>query len=137
MFVPSKSKYRKAFKGRVKGVAKGGSSLCFGEFGLKAIEGSRVTSAQIEAARRSIARTMKRVGKVWIKIYPNVPVSKKPADVRMGKGKGSVEFWVFRVEPGRIIFELGDVPESVAREALMKAASKLPINCKFVCADSV
>lgn len=133
MFVPKKSKYRKAFKGRIKGNTKGGSMLAFGEYGLKAIESGRIQSKHIETARRVISRTLKRSGKVWIRIFPDIPVSKKPADVRMGKGKGSVEFWVFKTKPGRILFEISnDVPLCLAKLALEKATAKLPIKCKFI-----
>lgn len=133
MFVPKKSKYRKAFKGRIKGNTKGGSMLAFGEYGLKAIESGRIQSKHIETARRVISRTLKRSGKVWIRIFPDTPISKKPADVRMGKGKGSVEFWVFKAKSGRILFEISnDVPLQLAKLALEKATAKLPIKCKFV-----
>lgn len=132
MLCPAKRKYRKAFKGRIKGVAKGGTDLNFGSFGLKAVEPERITARQIEAARRSISRAMKRSGKLWIRIFPDLPVSKKPADVRMGSGKGSPEYWACRVHPGRIMFELGGISEELAREAFAKAAAKLPIKTKFV-----
>ncbi len=132
MLAPKKSKFRKAFKGRIHGNAKGGSSVEFGTFGLKALEPERVTARQIEAARRSIARSMKRAGKLWIRIFPDVPVSRKPAEVRMGSGKGNPEFFVCRVKPGRIMFELDGVDEAVARDAFGKAAAKLPIKTKFV-----
>ncbi|MDN5248010.1 MAG: 50S ribosomal protein L16 [Wolbachia endosymbiont of Tyrophagus putrescentiae] len=132
MFVPKKSKYRKVFKGRIKGNTKGGSALAFGDYGLKAMESGRIQSKHIETARRVITRTLKRSGKVWIRIFPDTPVSKKPADVRMGKGKGSVEFWVFKAKPGRILFEISDVPMHLAKLALNKAIAKLPIKCKFV-----
>ncbi len=132
MLQPKKTKFRKAHKGRIHGLAKGGATLAFGEFGLKAMAPERITARQIEAARRAIARSMKRQGKVWIRIFPDVPVSKKPLEVRMGSGKGSPEFWVARVKPGRIMFELDGVPENVAREALSLAAAKLPIATKFV-----
>lgn len=132
MLLPKKTKYRKAFKGRIHGDAKGGFLLNFGSFGLKALDPNRITSRQIEAARRTITRHMKRVGKLWIRIFPDVPVSKKPADVRMGSGKGSPEFWACRVKPGRIMFELDGVPEEVARDAFEKAAAKLPLKTKFV-----
>ena len=115
MLIPKKTKYRKAHKGRIKGNAKGGYSLAFGSYGLKALEPERITSRQIEAARRAATRYMKRVGKMWIRVFPDIPVTKKPTDVRMGKGKGSVEYYVFRVKPGRIIFELDGVSEEVAR----------------------
>ena len=132
MLQPKKTKYRKAHKGRIKGKAKGGTSLNFGSYGLKAITAERVTSRQIEAARRAITRHMKRAGKVWIRIFPDVPVSKKPTEVRMGKGKGSPEYYACRVKPGRIIFEIDGVSEEVAREALYKASAKLPIKTKFI-----
>jgi len=132
MLIPKKTKYRKAHKGRIKGNAKGGYSLAFGSYGLKALEPERITSRQIEAARRAATRYMKRVGKMWIRVFPDIPVTKKPTDVRMGKGKGSVEYYVFRVKPGRIIFELDGVSEEVAREALMRAKAKLPFDAKFV-----
>lgn len=132
MLIPKSTKYRKSHKGRIKGNAKGGYSLAFGSYGLKAIEPERITSRQIEAARRAATRYMKRVGKMWIRVFPDIPVTKKPTDVRMGKGKGSVEYYVFRVKPGRIIFELDGVSEDVAREALMRAKAKLPFDAKFV-----
>jgi len=132
MLSPRHTKYRKAFKGRIHGNAKGGASLSFGSFGLKALEPSRITSRQIEAARRAITRCMKRSGRVWIRIYPDVPVSSKPAEVRMGSGKGSVDYWAARVKPGRIMFEIDGVDRSVAEEALALASEKLPIKCKLV-----
>ena len=132
MLSPKKTKYRKQFKGRIKGNAKGGYELNFGAYGLKALEPERVTSRQIEAARRSISRYVKRVGRLWIRIFPDVPVTKKPAEVRMGSGKGSVEYWACRVKPGRIMFEIDGVPEAVAREAFDRASAKLPIKTKFV-----
>lgn len=132
MLSPKKTKYRKAHKGRIHGVAKGGFTLAFGAFGLKALEPERVTARQIEAARRTIARAMKRQGRLWIRLFPDVPVSSKPAEVRMGSGKGAPEFWVARVKPGRILFELDGIPESVAREAFELAAAKLPIKTKIV-----
>jgi large subunit ribosomal protein L16 len=132
MLMPKKTKFRKAFKGRIKGNAKGGFSLAFGKFGLKALEPERVTARQIEAARRSIARSMKRAGKLWIRVFPDVPVSKKPAEVRMGSGKGNVEYYVCRIKPGRIMFELDGVDEATASEAFAKASAKLPIKTKFV-----
>lgn len=132
MLQPKKMKFRKAHKGRIHGNAKGGSTLAFGEYGLKALAPERITARQIEAARRAITRHMKRQGKVWIRIFPDVPISKKPLEVRMGSGKGSPEFYVCRVKPGRIMFELGGIPENVAREALELAAAKLPIATKFV-----
>jgi large subunit ribosomal protein L16 len=132
MMQPKKTKYRKAFKGRISGSAKGGFALNFGEFGLKALEPERVTARQIEAARRALTRHMKRAGRVWIRVFPDVPVSKKPIEVRMGKGKGAPELWVVRVAPGRIMFEVDGVPEQVAREAFMLAAAKLPIKTRFI-----
>src|ERR1700731_1798980 len=129
---PKKTKFRKAFKGRIHGNAKGGFALNFGEFGLKAMEPERVTARQIEAARRALTRHMKRAGRVWIRIYPDVPVSKKPLEVRMGSGKGAPEFWVARVKPGRILFEIDGVSEALAREALELAAAKLPIKTRFI-----
>lgn len=132
MLQPKKTKYRKQHKGRIHGNAKGGSDLNFGQFGLKALEPERVTSRQIEAARRSISRHVKRVGRLWIRVFPDVPVTAKPAEVRMGKGKGAVDRWVCRVKPGRIMFEIDGVPEQVAREAFERAAAKLPVKTKFV-----
>jgi large subunit ribosomal protein L16 len=132
MMQPKRSKFRKAFKGRIHGNAKGGFVLNFGEFGLKAMEPERVTARQIEAARRALTRHMKRAGRVWIRVFPDVPVSKKPIEVRMGKGKGAPELWVVRVAPGRIIFEVDGVPEGLAREAFELAAAKLPIKTRFV-----
>ena len=132
MMQPMKTKFRKAFKGRISGAAKGGFSLNFGEFGLKALEPERVTARQIEAARRALTRHMKRAGRVGIRVFPDVPVAKKPIEVRMGKGKGAPEFWIARVAPGRIMFEVDGVPESLAREAFALAAAKLPIKTRFV-----
>lgn len=132
MLTPKKTKYRKAFKGRIHGNAKGGYSLNFGAHGLKALEPERITARQIEAARRAISRHVKRVGRLWIRVFPDVPVSSKPAEVRMGKGKGSVEFWACRVKPGRILFEIDGVSEELAKDAFMRAAAKLPIKTKFV-----
>jgi large subunit ribosomal protein L16 len=132
MLQPKKTKYRKQHKGRIRGVAKGGSSLNFGQYGLKALEPERVTSRQIEASRRAISRHVKRVGRLWIRIFPDVPVTAKPAEVRMGKGKGAVDRWVCRVKPGRVLFEIDGVPEDVAREAFERAAAKLPIKTKFI-----
>ncbi len=132
MLQPKKTKYRKMHKGRIKGTAKGGFTLNFGSYGLKALEPERVTSRQIEATRRAITRHMKRAGRVWIRIFPDVPVSKKPTEVRMGKGKGSVEFWAAKVKPGRVMFEIDGVSDAVAREALALGAAKLPIKCKIV-----
>ena len=132
MLSPKKTKYRKAFKGRIHGAAKGGFSLNFGAYGLKALEPERVTARQIEAARRAITRQMKRQGRVWIRVFPDLPVSDKPAEVRMGKGKGAVEYWAARVHPGRILFEIDGVPDEVAREALRLGSAKLPIRTKVV-----
>src|SRR3954467_11541930 len=132
MLQPKRSKFRKAFKGRIHGVATSGQTLAFGSFGLKALEPERVTARQIEAARRALTRFMKRQGRVWIRVFPDVPVSKKPAEVRQGKGKGTPEFWVCRVKPGRIMFEVDGVDEAMAREAFALAAAKLPIKTKFV-----
>ncbi len=132
MLQPKKTKFRKMHKGRIKGMAKGGSALNFGSYGLKALEPERITSRQIEATRRAITRRMRRAGRVWIRIFPDVPVSKKPTEVRMGKGKGSVEFWAAKVKPGRIMFEIDGVNEETARHALELGAAKLPIKCKIV-----
>ena len=132
MLQPKRTKFRKAHKGRIHGNAKGGSELAFGQFGLKSQEPERVTARQIEAARRAITREMKRAGRVWIRVFPDLPVSKKPVEVRMGKGKGSVEFWAARVKPGRILFEIDGVPSDVAKEALRLGAMKLPIMTRVV-----
>ena len=132
MLSPKKTKYRKAFKGRIHGAAKGGFSLNFGSYGLKSLEPERVTARQIEAARRAITRQMKRQGRVWIRVFPDLPVTDKPAEVRMGSGKGSVEYWAARVHPGRILFELDGVPGDIAREALRLGAAKLPVRTKVV-----
>ncbi|WP_417517658.1 50S ribosomal protein L16 [Minwuia sp.] len=132
MLQPKRTKFRKAHKGRIHGNAKGGTTLNFGAFGMKAQQPGRVTARQIEAARRAITRHMKRAGRVWIRIFPDVPVSKKPTEVRMGKGKGSPEFWVCRVKPGRIMFELDGVSQELAQEAFERAAAKLPIRVKMV-----
>ena len=132
MLQPKRTKYRKQFKGRIKGVAKGGSDLAFGEFGLKAQEPNRVNAREIEAARRAITRHMKRQGRVWIRIFPDVPVSSKPTEVRMGKGKGSVDYWAARVHPGRIMFEIDGVSDTIAREALRLGAMKLPVKTRTV-----
>jgi len=132
MLQPKRTKFRKAYKGRIHGLAKGGTSLNFGSYGIKALEPERLSARQIEAARRAITRHMKRAGKLWIRIFPDVPVSKKPTEVRMGKGKGTPELWVVRVKPGRILFELEGVPVEVAREACALGAAKLPIATKFV-----
>ena len=132
MMQPKKTKFRKAHKGRIHGTATSGATLSFGQYGLKAMEPERVTARQIEAARRALTRHMKRAGRVWIRVFPDVPVSKKPAEVRMGSGKGTPELWVARIKPGRVMFELSGVPEPVAREALRRAMHKLPMKCKFV-----
>src|ERR1700758_4490217 len=132
MLSPKRTKYRKAHKGRIRGVAQSGTVLNFGAFGLKAMEPERLTARQIEAARRALTRHMKRAGRVWIRIYPDVPVSKKPLEVRMGSGKGAPEFWVARVKPGRVLFEIDGVPVTLAREALALAAAKLPIKTRFI-----
>jgi large subunit ribosomal protein L16 len=132
MLQPTRTKFRKAHKGRIKGVASSGNTLAFGQFGLKALEPERVTARQLEAARRALTRHMKRAGRVWIRVFPDVPVSKKPLEVRMGSGKGAPEFWITRVKPGRIIFEIDGVPIGTAREALDLAAAKLPIKTRFV-----
>ncbi|CDA18424.1 MAG: 50S ribosomal protein L16 [Alphaproteobacteria bacterium] len=132
MLSPKRVKFRKQHKGRIHGVAKGGAELSFGSYGLKALSPERVTARQIEAARRAITREMKRAGRLWIRIFPDVPVSDKPAEVRMGKGKGAPEFWVARVKPGRIMFEIGEVDEDTARRAFALGAAKLPVKSKFV-----
>ena len=132
MLSPKRSKYRKAHKGRVHGLAKGGTTLNFGAFGLKAADPGRITARQIEAARRAITRHIRRAGRVRIRIFPDVPVSQKPAEVRMGSGKGSPEFWVCRIKPGRIMFELDGVSPTIAREAFALAAAKLPVGSRFV-----
>jgi large subunit ribosomal protein L16 len=132
MLQPKRTKYRKAFKGRISGESKGGTDLNFGEYGLKSLEPNRVTAREIEAARRAITRQMKRQGRVWIRIFPDLPVTKKPTEVRMGKGKGGVEFWAARVAPGRIMFEIDGVAEDIAREALALGAAKLSVRTRFV-----
>ena len=132
MLQPKKTKFRKAHKGRIHGNAKGGTTLNFGSYGLKAMEPDRITARQIEAARRAITRHIKRTGRLWIRVFPDVPVSKKPAEVRQGKGKGAVEYWAARVKPGRILFELDGVPGSLAKTAFERAAEKLPIKTKVV-----
>ena len=132
MLQPKRTKYRKAHKGRIKGKAKGGTLLNFGSHGLKALEPERITARQIEAARRAITRHMKRAGRVWIRIYPDLPVTSKPAEVRMGSGKGTPEYWAARVAPGRIMFELDGVSDEVAKEALLLGAAKLPIKTRIV-----
>ncbi len=132
MLSPKRTKFRKAHKGRIHGMAKGGTALNFGSYGLKAVTPERVTARQIEAARRAMTRHMKRAGRVWIRIFPDVPVTQKPAEVRQGKGKGSVEYWVAKVKPGRIMFEIDGVPLDVARRAFELAAAKLPVKTRFV-----
>ena len=132
MLQPKRTKYRKAHKGRIHGLAKGGTALNFGAYGLKATQPGRISARQIEAARRTITRHMKRVGKLWIRVFPDVPVSQKPAEVRQGKGKGNPEWWAARIKPGRIMFELDGVPRDVAEEAFTLASAKLPINTRFV-----
>lgn len=132
MLQPKRTKYRKAHKGRIHGAAKGGTDVNFGEYGLKAMEPERVTARQIEAARRAMTRHIARGGRVWVRIFPDVPVSKKPAEVRMGSGKGAPEVWVCRVKPGKILYEMGGVSEEIAREAFRLAAMKLPVKTKFV-----
>ncbi|MFU8823683.1 50S ribosomal protein L16 [Yoonia sp.] len=132
MLQPKRTKHRKLHKGRIRGEAKGGSDLNFGTYGLKATEPERITARQIEAARRAMTRHMKRQGRVWIRIFPDVPVTKKPLEVRMGKGKGSIDFWACKVKPGRVMFEIDGVSEEIAREALRLAAMKLPIKTRTV-----
>ncbi len=132
MLLPKRTKFRKAHKGRIRGLAKGGTQLNFGSYGLKAVSPERVTARQIEAARRAITRHLRRTGRVWIRIFPDVPVSSKPAEVRMGKGKGTPEFWVARVKPGRIMFEIDGVSWDLAREAFTLAAAKLPVDTRIV-----
>jgi len=132
MLQPKRTKFRKMFKGRIHGQAKGGTELTFGHYGLKSIEPERITARQIEAARRAMTRHMKRQGRVWIRIFPDTPVTSKPTEVRMGKGKGSVDFWAAKVKPGRVMFEIDGVTESVAREALRLAAMKLPVKTRVV-----
>ena len=132
MLSPKRTKFRKAHKGRIHGNAKGGTLLNFGSYGLKAVTPERVTARQIEAARRAITRHLRRAGRVWIRVFPDVPVSTKPAEVRMGKGKGSPEYWVARVKPGRIMFEIDGVPWDLAKEAFLLAAAKLPLDTRIV-----
>ena len=132
MLQPKRTKYRKAHKGRIKGHAKGGTAVNFGAYGLKAVEPGRISARQIEAARRAVTRHMKRVGKLWIRVFPDLPVSEKPAEVRQGKGKGNPEWWAARIKPGRIVFELDGVPRDVAERAFELASAKLPIRTKFV-----
>lgn len=132
MLQPKRTKFRKQFKGRIHGAAKGGTDLNFGSYGLKSLEPERVTARQIEAARRAITRHMKRQGRVWIRIFPDLPVTSKPTEVRMGKGKGSVDYWAARVKPGRVMFEIDGVAEDVAKEALRLGAAKLPVKTRFI-----
>jgi large subunit ribosomal protein L16 len=132
MLMPKKTKFRKAFKGKIHGLAKNGTEVSFGRFGMKAVEAERVTARQIEAARRAITRHIRRIGKVWNRMFPDIPVSRKPAEVRMGSGKGSPEFWVCRVKPGKVLFELDGVSSEVAKKAFELAGAKLPIQTKFV-----
>lgn len=132
MLLPKRTKFRKQHKGRIHGLTKGGAALNFGSYGLKATEPGRVTSRQIEAARRTMTRHLKRAGRVWIRIFPDKPVTQKPAEVRMGKGKGSVEFWVAVVKPGRVMFEIDGVPAELAEEAMKRASAKLPIGTRFI-----
>src|SRR5215207_7565680 len=132
MLQPNRTRFRKAHKGRIHGVATSGTDLAFGQYGLKALEPDRLSARQIEAARRAVTRHMKRSGRVWIRVFPDVPVSKKPIEVRMGKGKGTPELWVCRVKPGRILFEVDGVSIEVAKESLALAAAKLPIKTRFV-----
>ena len=135
MLQPKRTKHRKLHKGRIRGEAKGGSDLNFGTYGLKATEPERITARQIEAARRAMTRHMKRQGRVWIRIFPDLPVTSKPIEVRMGKGKGSIDFWACKVKPGRVMFEIDGVSEEIAREALRLAAMKLPIKTRTVVRD--
>ena len=136
MLLPKRVKYRRVQRGRMKGKALRGNTVTYGDFGLQALEPAWITSNQIEAARVAMTRYCKRVGKVWIKIFPDKPVTQKPAETRMGSGKGSPEYWVAVVKPGRVMFELGGVPEATAREALRLAANKLPVKCKFVAKET-
>ena len=132
MLQPKRTKFRKQFKGRNRGLASAGSKVSFGEYGLKAVERGRITARQIEAARRAMTRHIKRGGKIWIRVFPDVPVSKKPLEVRMGKGKGNVEYWVCKIQPGRVLYEMEGVTEGIAREAFRLAAAKLPFKTTFV-----
>ncbi len=132
MLSPKRTRYRKAHKGRIHGLAKGGTTLNFGSYGLKSTEAARVTARQIEAARRAITRHLRRAGRMWIRVFPDVPVSKKPTEVRMGKGKGAPEYWMCRIKPGRIVFELDGIPSDLARRALERGAAKLPMGTRFV-----
>jgi large subunit ribosomal protein L16 len=132
MLSPKKTKYRKAHKGKIHGLAKGGTTLLFGSYGIKSIDPERVTARQIEAARRAIVRYLRKAGRMWIRVFPDVPVSQKPAEVRMGSGKGSVEYWACRVKPGRILFEVEGISEDEAKEAFAKASAKLPVKTRFI-----
>ena len=132
MLQPTRTKFRKQFKGRIHGLAKGGTDLNFGQYGLKCLEPERVNAREIEAARRAITREMKRAGRVWIRIFPDVPVSKKPTEIRMGKGKGAVDYWAARIKPGRVMFEIDGVSEEIAREALRLGAAKLSVKTRFI-----
>ena len=132
MLQPKRTKFRKQFKGRIHGLARGGTDLNFGAYGMKALEPGRVTAREIEAARRAITRHLKRVGRVWIRVFPDVPVTQKPAEVRMGKGKGSVEYWVAKIKPGRVMFEIDGVPEDLASEAIRLGAAKLSVGTRFI-----
>jgi|SRR5688572_2344278 large subunit ribosomal protein L16 len=132
MLQPDRTKFRKGFKGRIHGLATSGNSLAFGQYGLKALEPERITARQIEAARRAITHHMKRAGRVWVNIFPDVPISKKPTEIRMGKGKGMPEYWAARVKPGRVLFEVDGVDEATAREAMRLAAAKLPVRTRFI-----
>jgi large subunit ribosomal protein L16 len=132
MLQPKRTKFRKQFKGRNRGLATTGNKVSFGEFGLKAVERGKITARQIEAARRAISRHIRRGGKIWIRVFPDVPVSKKPLEVRMGKGKGNVEFWICKIQPGRVLYEMEGVDEGIARQAFKLAAAKLPFKTTFV-----
>jgi large subunit ribosomal protein L16 len=132
MLQPKRTKFRKQFTGRIHGLARGGTQLNFGAYGMKALEPGRVTAREIEAARRAITRHLKRVGRVWIRVFPDVPVTQKPAEVRMGKGKGSVEYWVAKIKPGRVMFEIDGVPEDLASEAIRLGAAKLSVGTRFI-----
>ena len=132
MLQPKRTKFRKAHKGRLKGVATSGTSLNFGAYGLKALEPARLTARQIEATRRAITRHIKRAGRVWIRVFPDIPVSKKPTEVRMGKGKGSPEYWMVRIQPGKVLFELDGIPLELAKEAFERGTAKLPMKTKFI-----
>jgi large subunit ribosomal protein L16 len=132
MLSPKKTKYRKAHKGKIHGLAKGGTSLLFGSYGIKSVDPERVTARQIEAARRAIVRYLRKAGRMWIRVFPDLPVTQKPAEVRMGSGKGGVEYWACRVKPGRILFEVEGISEDEAKEAFAKASAKLPVRTRFV-----